>query len=74
MVMRYSERGRHNPFDSYMAGIAMWLTPRQIVLLDARLKDWEPSDPVDAEAIADLREMVAHEAEIKRRKYFGGQL
>ena len=69
--MSYGERGRHNPFDAYMAGCCIWHSPRQLVLLDERLRDWEPSDPVDAEAVADMREMVAHEAEIKRRKYLG---
>ena len=69
--MKYSERGRHNPYDAYMAGCCIWHSPRQLVLLDERLKDWEPSDPVDAEAVADMREIVAHEAEIKRRKYLG---
>ena len=69
--MSYSERGRYNPYDAYMAGCCIWHSPRQIILLDERLKGWEPSDPVDAEAIADLREMIAHEAEIKRKKYLG---
>jgi hypothetical protein len=69
--MSYGERGRHNPYDAYMAGCCIWHSPRQLVLLDERLKDWTPSCPVDAEAVADMREMVAHEAAIKRRKYLG---
>lgn len=71
--MKYSDRGRHNPFDAYMAGIAMWLTPRQIILLDDRLAGYTPADPVDAAAYADMQETVAHEAGVKRKKYLGGQ-
>lgn len=70
-MIKYSERGRHNPFDAYMAGFCMWMTPRQILLLDARLKGFVPDDPVDAAAYADLRDSVGYEAEIKRKKYLG---
>ena len=31
--MKYSERGKINPFDNYMAGFAPWITPRQIPIL-----------------------------------------
>ena len=67
--MKYSERGKHNPFDAYMAGCSIWHTPRQLILLDDRLKGFVPSDPVDAEAYADMQEMIGHEATIKRKKY-----
>ena len=71
--MSYSERGRHNPFDAYMAGACIWFTPRQLILLGDRLEGFTPEGPVDAEAYRDMQEMVAHEAEIKRKKYLGGQ-
>lgn len=32
--MKYSERGKINPFDSYMSGFAPWITPRQILILE----------------------------------------
>ena len=67
--MKYSERGKHNPFDAYMAGASIWHTPRQLILLDDRLKGFVPIDPVDAEAYADMQEMIRHEANIKRKKY-----
>ena len=47
----------------------MWHTPRQLILLDERLKGFVPSDPVDAEAYTDMQEMIRHEVEIKRKKY-----
>ena len=67
--MKYSERGKHNPFDAYMAGFSLWLTPRQILLLDSRLRGFVPADKVDAEAYVDLQEMIGNEAAIKRKKY-----
>ena len=67
--MKYSERGKHNPYDAYMAGCSIWHSPRQLILLEERLRDYIPADPVDADAIADLYEMIKYEADIKRKKY-----
>lgn len=72
--MRYSERGRHNPFDAYMAGVCLWMTPRQILTIHRmceRFKD-EVEKGVEEEAFLDFKSQIDHEAEIKKRKYFGG--
>jgi len=69
--MKYSERGRHNPYDAYMAGCCIWHSPRQLILLSDRLKGFVPDDPVDAEAYEDMQSTVDCEAEIKRKKYLG---
>lgn len=67
--MSYAQRGRHNPYDAYMAGCCIWHSPRQLVLLEERLRDWEPGDPADKEAVEDMRATIAHEAAIKRKRY-----
>ena len=72
--MSYSERGRHNPFDAYMAGVCLWMTPRQILVIHRmceRFKD-EVEKGVEEEAFLDFKSQIDHEAEIKKRKYFGG--
>ena len=77
--MGYVNRGKHNPFDSYMSGICLWVSPRQILILDRIfnfLKDCpEPffvEGTVEEEAFLDFKTQIEHEAEIKKRKYFGG--
>ena len=72
--MSYGERGRHNPFDAYMAGVCLWMTPRQILTIHRmceRFKD-EVEKGVEEEAFLDFKSQIDHEAEIKKRKYFGG--
>lgn len=71
--MSYSKRGKHNPFDAYMAGFCIWLTPRQILIIDrmCELFKEEVSDEIEKEAFIDFKEQFANEAKIKRRKYLG---
>ena len=71
--MSYSKRGKHNPFDAYMAGFCIWLTPRQILIIDrmCELFKEEISDEVDKEAFIDFKEQFAQEARIKRKRYLG---
>lgn len=75
--MRYGERGKYNPFDAYMNGLCLWLTPRQIIVLEKMCKFFK-DDPAltpgsaDQQAFLDFKEQIDHEAEIKKRKYFGG--
>ena len=75
--MKYSEKGKRNPFDSYMNGLCIWLTPRQIIVIEKMCKFFkdEPTiapGSVDQQAFLDFKEQIEHEAEIKKRKYFGG--
>lgn len=69
--MKYSERGRHEPFDNYMAGFAPWITPRQILILEQMCEKYkdEIEDPIDKEAFLDFKEQIDYEAEIKLNKY-----
>jgi ABC-type taurine transport system substrate-binding protein len=71
--MSYSKRGKNNPFDAYMAGFCIWLTPRQILLIDkiCGLFTEDIPDEIDKEAFVDFKEQLSHEAKIKRKKYFG---
>lgn len=77
--MEYSKRGKNNPFDAYMSGVCLWLTPRQILILDKIFKFLENcpdkfliDGSVEQEAFLDFKTQIEHEAEIKKRKYFGG--
>lgn len=67
--MPYHERGRHNPFDAYMEGFCVWMSPRQILINEAALKQYTPKPGVEADAHEDLLSQFVHEAEIKRKKY-----
>lgn len=69
--VRYCERGRHNPFDAYMAGCSIWHSPRQILILEKLLCEAkkEMFEGIDAEAYEDMLSLIKHEAEIKRKKY-----
>ena len=68
--MRYSERGKINSFDAYMAGFAPWITPRQILILESICtKAVEALDGVDKEALLDFNAMLRYEARIKRKKF-----
>ena len=72
--MSYSQRAKFNPYDSYMNGLCLWLSPRQIIILDDFLNSIKSSflNDADKEAFLDFKSQIDHEAEIKRRKYFGG--
>jgi hypothetical protein len=69
--MSYSKRGKHNPFDAYMAGFCIWLTPRQILILDKMCEQFLPEEGVEKEAFTDFKEQIECEAAIKRKKYLG---
>ena len=75
--MKYSERGKRNSFDSYMNGLCLWITPRQIIILEKMCKFFK-DDPditpgiVDQQAFLDFKSQIEYEAEIKKKKYFGG--
>lgn len=69
LLSNYSERGRQNPFDAYMAGFSMWMSPRQILIVEEALKSYIPKEGIYTEAYSDLLEMVSYEADIKRKKY-----
>jgi len=68
---KYSDRGRINPFDSYMAGCCMWHSPRQIMILEKLMVKGrsEISEGVEMEACEDMLSLVKQEATIKRKKY-----
>lgn len=71
--MKYAERGKTDPFDSYMAGFAPWITPRQILILKKMCDTFvETLRGIELEAFMDFKEQIDHEASIKRRKYLGG--
>jgi len=72
--MLYHERGRHNPFDAYMMGFCIWLSPRQILILEKMCKIFEgmPEKGPEEEAFIDFKVQIEYEAEIKRKKYLGG--
>ena len=69
--MEYCKRGKSNPFDAYMAGICMWMTPRQILIIDKMCELFK--DVVDVgieeEAFLDFKSQIEHEAAIKKKKY-----
>ena len=77
--MGYSKRGKNNPFDAYMAGVCLWITPRQILILDRIFNSFGNSTEsfftegtVEEEAFLDFKSQIEYEAEIKKKKYFGG--
>lgn len=68
--MKYSERGKYNPFDAHMAGISIWITPRVILLLANMCDKYiHELKNVDLEAFLDFKEQIDYEASIKRDKY-----
>ena len=70
--MKYSERGRINPFDAYMAGFAPWITPRQIIILEEMCNRYKDVlEGIALEAFLEFKEQIDHEAIIKRKKYLG---
>jgi hypothetical protein len=72
--MSYSERGKRNPFDAYMTGVCLWLTPRQILILERMCSFFADTveKGVEEEAFLDFKSQIDYEAEVKKRKYFGG--
>lgn len=73
-MAKYSQRGKNNPFDAYAMGLCLWITPRQILVIHKmcdRFKD-EVDKGVEEEAFLDFKEQIDYEAEIKKRKYLGG--
>jgi hypothetical protein len=72
--MSYCQRGKVNPFDAHMAGCSIWYSPRQILILEKALDAIGPAltDVVDREALEDMLPLIRVEADIKRKKYFGG--
>lgn len=76
--MGYSKRGKNNPFDAYVTGVCLWITPRQIIILD-RMFDFLQNCPepifiegsVEEEAFLDFKSQINREAKIKKKKYFG---
>jgi hypothetical protein len=68
--MKYSDRGKINPFDSYMAGFAPWITPRQIIILDNLCEKYiDTLTGIEKEAFLDFSEQIKYEANIKRKRY-----
>jgi len=69
--MEYHKRGKNNPFDAYMAGMSVWITPRQIIILSDFLKDAniDKLNEVEKDALLDFKSQIDYEAEIKRKKY-----
>lgn len=69
--MEYHKRGKNNPFDAYMAGMSVWVTPRQIIILSDFLKDIniDKLNEVEKDALLDFKSQIDYEAEIKRKKY-----
>jgi hypothetical protein len=70
--MEYSKRGRANPFDAYMNGICLWITPRQILIIEKMCSKFIPEEGIEKDAFLDFKEHIDHEAEIKKKRYFGG--
>jgi hypothetical protein len=70
-VSKYSDRGRHNPFDAYMAGCSIWYSPRQILILEKLLDNGKHliSEGVEMEAYEDMLPLLKSEASIKRKRY-----
>ena len=69
--MKYSERGRHNPYDAYIMGFCVWMSPRQIILVEDALRTYKPNPGIEAAAHEDVWSQFRAEAEIKRKKYLG---
>jgi len=69
--MEYHKRGKNNPFDAYMAGMSVWVTPRQIIILSDFLKDVDIDklNEVEKDALLDFKSQIDYEAEIKRKNY-----
>lgn len=70
-MSEYSERDKHNPFDAYMNGLYLWLTPRQILIVEKMCEQYKPEQGIEEQAFTDFKEQIGHEAAIKRKKYFG---
>lgn len=70
----YSSRGKNNPFDAYMAGFCLWMTPRQILVIEKMCEKHKDivEKGVEEEAFLDFKSQIDYEAAIKRKKYFGG--
>lgn len=72
-MTRYSERGKANPFDSYMAGFSPWISPRQILILEELCEKFAPTlDGIQKEAFLAFKEQIDYEASIKRKRYLTG--
>lgn len=68
--MKYSERGKNNPFDAYMAGFAPWITPRQILILAEMCAEYVTKlNGIQKEAFLEFKEQIDHKATIKRKRY-----
>ena len=66
----YASRGKNNPFDAYMAGFCLWMTPRQIIIVEKMCNKFiNCLDGVEKEAFLDFKEQIEYEAEIKKKKY-----
>lgn len=69
-MMKYSERGKINPFDAHTSGFALWITPRQILILAALCEKYAPTlDGIHKEAFLEFKEQIDYEAKIKRKRY-----
>jgi len=71
-MMKYVEYGKHDPCDAYMMGFCVWMSPRQVILVEDALEKYTPKPGIDAVAHKDVWSQFRAEAEIKRKKYFGG--
>ena len=68
--MKYSERGKFNSFDAYMAGFSPWITPRQILIIEKMCNKFAPTlSGIEKEAFMEFKEQIDHEAAIKRKRY-----
>lgn len=68
--MKHSERGKINPFDAYMAGFALWITPRQILILEEMCAEYVSKlEWIKKEAFLEFKEQIDHEAAIKKKRY-----
>ena len=58
--MKYSERGKNNPFDAYMAGFCPWITPRQILILADMCEKYKDDvlKEIDKEAFLDFKTQI----------------
>ena len=61
--MKYSERGKHNHFDSYMAGFAPWITLRQILILEELCAEYASKlEGIKKEAFFEFKKQIDYEA------------
>lgn len=69
--MEYFKRGKENPFDAYMKGICIWISPRQILIINKMCEFFKEmvGKGVEEEAFLDFKSQIDHEAEIKKKKY-----